>query len=147
MINNIALYRNNSTSLNKETDEERQGNYYVPDYIIKYSEGTEESYIICDAKFSRKDNVRHRIIPGLIYKYITSISTSEPNAKIKGLFVFYGLEQNESNMESFYDNQLSTTKPIEPRIEMVPLSETMPYSDQSNNAMKMLQCVMNVVGR
>lgn len=146
-INNISLYRNNSTSLNRETDEERQGNYYVPDYIIRYSEGSEESYIICDAKFSRKDKVQRRIMPGLIYKYITSISASGNDARIKGLFVFYGLEQDASNMESFYDNQLSSLKPIEPRVEMVPLSETMAYSDQSKNAIKMLQCVMNISGK
>ena len=34
-VNGISLYRNNSISLNRETDDERQGHYYVPDYVAQ----------------------------------------------------------------------------------------------------------------
>ncbi len=140
-INQIALYRNNSTALNRETDEERHGEYYVPDYIIKHTEGEKESYIICDAKFSAKFKVQHKLLPDLIYKYITSISPIGKNAKMMGLFVFYGIDRDGEIMESFYDNQLSNEMAIEPRIEMVPLSENVTYSDQTRNVLRVLQCV------
>lgn len=145
-VNKIALYRNNSVSLSRETDEERQGEYYVPDYVIKYSEDNRESYIICDAKFSGQNKVQRKLMPDLIYKYLTSISTTGKNAQIMGLYVFYGLDQDNSNMESFYDKQLSKENAIEPRIEMIPLSENVAYSDQTRNAIKMFQSITSARG-
>ncbi len=138
-INGIGLFRNNRISLNNESDEERRGHYYVPDYLLKYSDEDKENYIICDAKFSSNTKVRHKIIPSLTYKYITSISTIEANAELKGLFVFYGIVDDYANHESFYDVQLETVKEIKPYIKLVPISEEIPYAYQENNAYEMLR--------
>lgn len=138
-INGIGLYRNNSISLNNETDEERRGHYYVPDYLIKYSDGEKESYLICDAKFSSNKNVRYKMIPNLAYKYITSISTIRLEDKLKGLYVFYGIVDDNVNQESFYDVHIDTAKEVTPYIKMVPVSEEVPYAYQEANAYDMLR--------
>lgn len=138
-VNGIGVYRNNSVSLNRETDDERQGHYYVPDYMIKYEEGENEQYLICDAKFSRKDKVRFGLMPDLIYKYISSISPVHETAEVKGLIVFYGLNEENDAMESFYDRQIRERRKIMPQIELLPLSENLTYSEQEKNATEMLR--------
>lgn len=141
-INGVALYRNNSISLNRETDDERQGHYYVPDYIIKYEADGREKYLICDAKFSRKSKVQYQLVPNLAYKYLTSISVVQKNAEIIGLFVFYGLNEENSIIESFYDRQIKNGKKVTPKIEMFPLSEGVSYSIQTRNAMELLRVLI-----
>lgn len=138
-INGIELYRNNNISLGRDTDDERKGHYYVPDYIIKYEKDEKIQYLICDAKFSRKTKVQYQIIPDLAYKYLTSISPLPENVSVLGLFVFYGLNENNNNIESFYNRKIEGGKVIFPRIEMVPLSESVLYSDQTKNALEMLK--------
>ena len=136
------MYRNNSISLNRETDDERQGHYYVPDYIIKYEADGRERYLICDAKFSRKSKVQYQIVPDLAYKYLTSISAGHENSEIIGLFIFYGLNEGNNIIESFYDCQIKDGKKITPRIEMFPLSEGLSYSIQTRNAMELLRALI-----
>lgn len=141
-VNGISLYRNNSISLNRETDDERQGHYYVPDYVIKYEAEGRERYLICDAKFSRKSKVQYQLIPDLAYKYLTSISVVHENSEIIGLFVFYGLNEGNGIIESIYDRQIKGGKKITPRIELFPLSEGLSYSIQTRNAMEMLRVLI-----
>ena len=138
-VNEIALYRNNSVSLNRETDDEWQGHYYVPDYIIKYEDGNRERYLICDAKFSRKTKVKYHLLPDLIYKYIVSISPIHEKSEIKGMIIFYGLNEDNSVMESFYNRQVKGGKKIIPQIEMLPLSENLTYGEQEKNIIEMLR--------
>lgn len=141
-INGIELYRNNNISLGRDTDDERKGRYYVPDYIIKYEKDVKKQYIICDAKFSRKTKVQHQIIPDLAYKYLTSISPLSENVNVLGLYIFYGLNENNNNIESFYNRKMKDGKTIFPLIEMIPLSEGVLYSDQTKNALEMLRSLI-----
>lgn len=142
-VNGIAIYRNNSVSLNHDTEEERQGHYYVPDYILKYESDEKEKYIICDAKFSRRSKVQYQLMPELIYKYITSMSTIGEDASIDGMFIIYGLNEENSNVASFYDRHIKTAKSISPSIEMLPLSENISYSEQTDNSIMMLNLLTN----
>ncbi len=141
-VNGIGLFRNNSVSLNNKTDEEYRGHYYVPDYLLKYSDENKENYIICDAKFSSKMRVKHKIIPYLAYKYITSISTIDESDSLKGLFVFYGIVDNYAMNESFYDAKIESAKDIIPYIKLVPISEEISYTYQENNVFDILQKLM-----
>lgn len=142
-VNDISLYRNTLVSLNKETVEECQGRFYTPDFIIRYEEKDRVQYLICDAKFSRRDKVKYQLMPELIYKYITSLSPINENAEVSGLIVFYGLSEDHMLMESFYDRQLPGTKKIIPYLEMMPLSENISYKDQEKNASEMFNRVVN----
>ena len=143
-VNGINLYRNNSISINKESEEEMQGHYYVPDYIIKYKEDDKEKYIICDAKFMRRNKVRFNMIPDLSFKYLTSISPLSESAEVKGLYIFYGLNEEEMKSRSFYDNHVRDRKKIVPQIELVPLSESISYADQTDNAREMLRSIVSM---
>ena len=137
-LNGVSLYRNNSISLNREGEEERRGSYYVPDYILKYESKGIERYIICDAKFSRIQKIRYKMMPDLIYKYITSISPLNHNSEIGGMYILYGLTEDNSDVISFYDRCIHSAKPISPCIEMIPLSEGVSYSKQRENSIEML---------
>lgn len=143
-VNGIQLYRNNSVSINRESEEEMQGHYYVPDYIIKHVEDDKEKYIICDAKFTGKNTVRYKKIPDLSFKYLTSISTLTEKAEIRGLYVFYGLNEEDTRGQSFYDRQNRSKKRIEPHIELVPLSEIISYAEQTDNAKNMLKSIVGI---
>ena len=138
-INGIGLYRNNTISLNHETEDERNGHYYVPDFILKYESDDKVKYLICDAKFSRKSKVQYYLMPDLIYKYISSLSTINDNEGIVGMCIFYGLSEENVEMQSFYDKQIKNAKVIKPIIEMLPLSETISYSEQTDNAVELLR--------
>lgn len=142
-VNDVALYRNNTISLNRETEEERQGHYYVPDYILKYEADGKENYIICDAKFSKLNKVNYQLMPELIYKYIISISPINEISSIKGMFIFYGINELNTDSISFYDRCIPDAKPLTPQIEMVPLSEGVSYNAQAGNALEMLKVLIN----
>ncbi len=138
-VNGIGIYRNNSVSINKDSEEEIRGHYYVPDYVLKYSENGKERYIIGDAKFARYRKVKYTFTPELSYKYLTSISPVSEDSDIRGLYVFYALNDGNNMSRSFYDKQISRAKCIEPVIELVPLSENISYMDQGENANHMLK--------
>lgn len=142
-INGIGLYRNNSVSLNKETDEEKQGHYYVPDYVLKYEESGVENYIILDAKFSKKNKVKYQLMPELLYKYITSISATKEHINLKGLYIMYGLSENNMVTESFFDKQIKTGKRICPLAEMVPLAEEISYSTQGKSLAEIMKLIQS----
>ena len=64
------------------------------------------------------------------------------NANVLGLYIFYGLNENNSNIESFYNRKMKDGKTIFPMIEMIPLSEGVLYSDQTKNALEMLRSLI-----
>ena len=136
-VNRISLYRNNTVALNRESEEERHGRYYVPDYIIKAEQDGEERYIICDAKYSTKNTVRYHKIPDLAYKYLTSISATHSRARVAGLAVFYGITDGERD-ENFYDREMEE-HPIFPFIRLTPLSEGVSERQQADNGRRLLR--------
>lgn len=111
----------------------------MPDFILKYESDDKVKYLICDAKFSRKSKVQYYLMPDLIYKYISSLSTINDNEGIVGMCIFYGLSEENVEMQSFYDKQIKNAKVIKPIIEMLPLSETISYSEQTDNAVELLR--------
>lgn len=140
-VNGIKLYRNNTTSLSNDTDDERRGHYYVPDYLIKAEIGNKEYYTICDAKYSRQNKVRNKLIPDLSYKYLFSFSVLDHNAEINGLNIFYGIIESEKQSVSFYDREVGNIK-VKPFVNMIPLSEEMSYEEQDENMLDILQGVL-----
>ena len=138
-LNGIFLYRNNTVSLNKESEDELKGSYYVPDYVIKYEDSKIEHYLICDAKYTYKRNVRFKYVPDLAYKYLTSVSVMRENARIKGLYVFYAIADDYTDGESFFDVRIDGIKNNDQEIMMVPYSEEIPYAYQDNNAFEMIR--------
>ena len=136
-INGISLYRNNTTSLNKENNEEWVGHYYVPDFLIKTEINGQEKYVICDAKYTYLSNAKNKFIPDLSYKYLFSISDAEENTEIIGMTIFYGLTDENTISESFYDKEQGRT--IKPFADLVPLSEFLSTERQKNNILNLIR--------
>ena len=129
--------------MNIESDDEFRGHYYVPDYVIKYSDGELNNYMICDAKYSAKNKVRYKLIPNLSYKYLTSISPISSTDNLKGMYIFYGIVDENYRSESFYNVRIDSTKKIKPFIKLVPISEEIQYAYQENNAYDLLKNLTN----
>lgn len=136
-VNQISIYRNNTVSIPSESDKEYRGHYYVPDYLIKAVVDGKERYVICDAKYSRINKVRTKLIPELAYKYLFSISPVEENVSIEGMNIFYGITEENVKAESFYDRAMGAR--IKPFTELIPLSEKVSLENQEANALQLLQ--------
>ena len=121
-INGISLYRNNTVSFSEDTDEERAGHYYTPDYLIKTVKNGITSYSICDAKFSKKDKVRFNLMPGLAYKYLYSVSPAD-DSELISMNIFYALADGAATPSNFYDKEKD--RKIYPITNMVPISSEM----------------------
>ena len=121
-INKIHLYRNNTVSISEETDEERVGHYYTPDYLIKVEREGITRYYICDAKFSKLENVRFKLMPSLVYKYLYSISPAD-DSDIVGMSIVYALNDDSVFPLNFYDREKG--KKIYPVTNIVPISAQM----------------------
>lgn len=97
--NEIGLYRNNSISAEGKT-----GSYYRPDYLIKVQFGDLEKYLILDAKFSKAVTARKRYFPGLVYKYLFSLSPIKDTTRISGLCILSGkFDGKKDNVFNYYD--------------------------------------------
>ena len=130
-VNGIGLYRNNSIPLQTgENDDGHPGaHYYCPDYLLKCENKGTTKYIIADAKFSEHDTVFRRYVKDLAFKYLFSISPIDPSDKIIGLCILYGKCAKSDQLDTAYDNQLSTHK-IVPFTELLPMMECLPNKTQ-----------------
>ena len=98
--NKINLYRNTDISIENpkaldmldENKKANQGNYYLPDYLIKIEENNMERYYILDAKYSTVNNIERYQLPYLVYKYLFSISVMNYKDILKGLGIICGKE-------------------------------------------------------
>ena len=120
--NGIGIYRNSSISLGVSNDRDYRGEYYVPDFLIKYVKNGTEYYIIGDAKFSSYSSVLRNYVTNLAYKYIVSISPVTDDMVIAGLFINYGKDEKNTVSKSVYDNEIKEY-PIRPFFEIIPISE------------------------
>ena len=120
--NGIGIYRNSSVSLGASNDRDYRGEYYVPDFLIKYVKNGTEYYIIGDAKFSSYNSVLRNYVTDLSYKYIVSMSPVADRIKIAGLFINYGKDEKNTVSRSVYDKEISDC-PIHPFFEIIPISE------------------------
>ncbi len=140
----IGLYRNNSISLKADDELSFTGEYYAPDYVIKYCNpnfgGTR--YFILDAKFSTKENVLHHQVSQLAFKYIFSLSPIDLNDRIIGLYIVNGQsEQIDDSITNIYDRSRSEGM-IMPRAEIITITEN---SMDNNETHK--QLFANSIGR
>lgn len=85
--NNIGIYRSMNMSLKEG---EKKGDHYTPDYIMKFSAGGKNMYMILDAKFSREATVTNKRIPELAFKYSISVHNVSKNDIIGGVCAFCG---------------------------------------------------------
>jgi hypothetical protein len=136
-VNGIGLYRNNTVSLGGDSDDERRGHYYVPDFLIKSDTGKAAGYVICDTKFSSLSTINNYYLPDLTYKYLFSISPVNQNEYVAGMCVIYGQRTDKDTPKSVYDRQIDGHKII-PFAETVPLIEGTDGKNQCGSLEHML---------
>ena len=134
----IGLYRNNTIKVNRNEYEAYDGGeYYTPDYIIKYEnlKSQEVKYFILDAKYSNIKNVLRYQITDMTFKYLFSISSINPKDEIIGLYIINGQSENmEDCKTNIYDRMLADHT-IRPLAEIVTLTEN--SMDNKENHLKL----------
>ncbi len=123
------LIRNTSLSFPRGWGEATSGRYYTPDYVFKLESDHWQGarYILGDAKYATYRNVRdYKVIP-LAYKYLFSLSPSDPQDEITGLYIFHGKKaqayESASIASSVYD-LVQSGHQIFPQVEIIGLSES-----------------------
>lgn len=123
------LIRNTSLSFPRGWGEPTSGRYYTPDYVFKLESELWQGakYILGDAKYATYRNVRdYKVIP-LAYKYLFSISPSDPQDEITGLYIFHGKKAQMYDpaaiAASVYD-LVQSGHEIFPQVEIIGLSES-----------------------
>lgn len=100
--NGVGLCRNTSISYKNEPDpyserDAAQGNYYLPDFLLKIQKDGRTRYIVADAKFASLPNVKRYQLPALVYKYLFSISPMDQKDTLSGLCIFCGQSVEEKS--------------------------------------------------
>ena len=139
-VNGIELYRNNTISLGSNTEGERRGRYYVPDFIFKVEREDETAYILCDAKFSTLSTIKSYQLQDLVYKYLFSISATQPLTIVSGLAIIYGLCADEEDMKTIYDKQFQN-QAIRPFLETIPMAENSDASKHVGYLLNLLRLI------
>lgn len=122
MVHGLGLYRNTTLP--------EGGEYYSPDYIIKYETDDQigARYIILDAKFSDVRTVKKYRIKDLVFKYLFSIATLDSKDVVDGLFIVNGQSNKiDDSLTDVYDRR-------EPGIQIVPRVEILTLTENSDNS-------------
>lgn len=90
-MNGLSLYRTTS-----------QKGYYTPDFIIKIMGNTETSYIILDAKYSSRENIRKFALENCILKYGVQIEDSENERGVKMVWMLQGRVDGTTSMYRYH---------------------------------------------
>lgn len=102
--NNIALYR--TTGANKESK-----NYYTPDFVLKFaSDENNEEYVIFDAKFSSRGNIKKYSLPEVIRKYSCEMGVAAESQAPKMVWILQGRVNTSENVIWRYHNSLLASK-------------------------------------
>ena len=100
--NNISLFRTTKRHIKND--------YYTPDFILKFSEGNREEYVIFDAKFSSRKNIEIHSLPKVIQKYSCEISSASDFRPPKMVWILQGRVSNEEKPLWKYHNSLLARK-------------------------------------
>lgn len=115
--NSVGLSRTYSWNANQ-----RKGDHFTPDYVMKIERNGKVGYIICDAKYSNYYTVQKYRFPDLTFKYLTATKPVDAMDDVLGLNIFYGKGEEKDIEKTLYDKELSDS-PISPFVYATPLFE------------------------
>ena len=96
--NNLTLYRTTKPPHNKS-------DYYTPDFVIKFSSSEHnEEYVIFDAKFSSRENIRKYSLPEVLRKYSRECGVAANNNAPKMVWILQGRVNSSENAIWRYHN-------------------------------------------
>lgn len=65
--------------------------YYSPDFVVKFEgEGRDEEYVIFDAKFATRDNIKEHYLDKVINKYANQCAIANKNAAPRMVWILQG---------------------------------------------------------
>ena len=104
--NNLNLYR---------TKKPPHGNpaYYTPDFVLKFASSEhDEEYVIFDAKFSSRANIKKHHLSEVIRKYSCETSVAKQGDAPKMVWILQGrVNSNEDSIWRYHNSPLSATYP------------------------------------
>lgn len=106
--NGLTLYRT-TKPYNSKLD------YYTPDFVLKFSSSEhDEEYVIFDAKFSSRTNIKKHSLPEVIRKYSCEMCVSADSCTPKMVWVLQGrVNSNENAIWRYHNSPLiSRYRPI-----------------------------------
>ena len=106
--NGLTLYRT-TKPYNSKLD------YYTPDFVLKFSSSEhDEEYVIFDAKFSSRTNIKKHSLPEVIRKYSCEMCVSADSCTPKMVWVLQGrVNSNENAIWRYHNSPLASTyRPI-----------------------------------
>lgn len=100
--NNLTLYRTTKSASDKP-------NYYTPDFVLKfYSSDHNEEYIIFDAKFSSRKNIKNHSLPDVIRKYSCEFGVAADITAPKMVWILQGrVKVTENPIWKYHDSPLA----------------------------------------
>lgn len=102
-----AIGFENSLKLYRTTQPYRGSNYYTPDFVLKFSSQKNENdeYVIFDAKFSSKNNIKEKYLPDVIRKYSCEVAAATENSAPRMVWVLQGrIKKDEKDVLYDYHN-------------------------------------------
>lgn len=118
--NKVGLFRNMSYPYQDGKD----GSYYYPDYVIKIQRSEHCQYVILDAKFSKRNTTKANYLSKLLYRYIISISTIDPEDCLLGLVIVNGKSDGTADVVEDIYNRTPNNREIRPFAKILTLTET-----------------------
>lgn len=101
--NNLSLYRTTK----------HIPNYYTPDFVLKFSSHEHEQneeYVIFDAKFSSRINIKNHSLPDVIRKYSCEVGVAAENRAPKMVWILQGRVNSSENSIWKYHNSVLASK-------------------------------------
>ncbi len=105
--NNLTLYRTTKPPSGRP-------DYYTPDFVLKFSSSEhDEEYVIFDAKFSSRENIKNHSLPEVIRKYSCEMCTTADYHSPKMVWILQGRVNSSENAIWRYHNSplVSTYQP------------------------------------
>lgn len=102
--NNLTLYRTTKPPSGRP-------DYYTPDFVLKFSSTEhDEEYVIFDAKFSSRANIKNHSLPEVIRKYSCEMCTTADCHAPKMVWILQGrLNSSENAIWRYHNSPLAST--------------------------------------
>lgn len=99
----------NQLSLYRTTNPHLTSDYYVPDFVLKFTNAQqEENYVILDAKFSTRSNILNRYLSDVIRKYSVEVAVNQSCAAPKMVWILQGrVSAQESALWQYHSSPLA----------------------------------------
>jgi len=129
--NNLTLYRTTKPPAGKP-------DYYTPDFVLKFSASEhDEEYVIFDAKFSSRTNIKNHSLPEVIRKYSCELCVAADNRAPKMVWIMQGrVNSGEKVIWRYHNSPLASKYQPSTSYGIVSVNTTVEIKQQLWNEIK-----------